>query len=389
MRTFKRIAAAAIAAAMLAVFAGCGDQSWSYRTSDVSLTAGDYIYNLLNAYYEAYDKVESPDEAAKILDEEVEDSDGNKKTVEQYSVDNADKTTLKMLAVESLFKQYGLELDQTEYETNRMYVDQMWGYNKDMFEGYGISQDSFTYCSVEYNIKYEQVFDKLYGADGEKAVSDEELTKYFFDTYMGYAYFSVSMADYDEETGESIAKPDDEFTKTENSFDSYVDMINKDGKSYEDTVKAYMKDFEATSDPTLSGSIDPEDNTLNETVFNALNTLDKGKATYVKSGEGATTMYYFVYRPTDDLITDFLDDETEDEDAETLDIADTFDTAQDTYYVYPLKSGYNHHSLLSKMKSEEFDSYLDSYAASLTVEKNSAIINKFKPTIFVQKNSDQ
>ena len=34
MKNIRRIAAALIAVAMLAVFAGCGDQSWSYRTSD-------------------------------------------------------------------------------------------------------------------------------------------------------------------------------------------------------------------------------------------------------------------------------------------------------------------------------------------------------------------
>ena len=47
MKNIKRAAAAALAALMLAAGSGCGDQSWSYRSGDVSLTAGTYIYNLL------------------------------------------------------------------------------------------------------------------------------------------------------------------------------------------------------------------------------------------------------------------------------------------------------------------------------------------------------
>ena len=388
MKNIRRIAAALIAVAMLAVFAGCGDQSWSYRTSDVSLTAGDYIYNLLNAYYEGYDLVESPDEAKKILDEEGTDSDGNTKTLEQYAMDGADETTLKMLAVETLFKQYGLELNETDYETSSTYASQIWGSIKDRFEEYGISEESFTYCYAEYGIKYGQVFEKLYSKDGEKAVSDDELVKYFKDKYTGYAYFSISMADYDEQTGESVAKSEDEFKKTEDYLKSYTTLINSKGNSYEDVVEKYMADFEYPTDPTLSGSVDLEDTTMNETIVDALKSLKEGQAKFVKSGEDAATMYYFVYRPTTDSIIDFLD--TEDtEDVETLDVPETFDDATDTAYIYPLKSGYTHYSLLNEMKSDEYDDYLNEFAKTLTVEKNSNIVNNFKPKMFVEKNSDK
>ena len=386
MIKIKRIAAAVLAAAMLTAFAGCGDQSWSYKTGDTSLSAGTYIFNLLNAYYEAYDKVESADEADKILEEEVEDSDGSKKTVDQYTIDAADKTTMRMLAVEELFKKYGLELNTTDYEMTKTYSDSMWGYSKDMFEGYGISQDSFTYCYAEYGVKYGQVFETLYGKDGEKAVSDEEMTNYFTDKYTGYAYFSVSMSEYDDETGESILKSDEEFTRTEDYMKAYVEMVNKDGKSYSDIVKSYMDDFAEDYDPTLSGAVDLEETTMNTTVVDTLKTLDEGKAAYVKYGEGTSTMFYFVYRPTTESITDFLDTEDSSDD-DTIDVA-TFDTASSAVTVGKLKSGYTHSSLLNEMKGDEYDEYLDEYAKTLSVEKNSNILNSFKPKMFVKKDSD-
>ena len=390
MNNIKRIAAFVMAAAMLTAFAGCGDQSWSYRTGDTSLSAGTYIMNLLNAYYEAYDKVESPDEVKKILDEEIEDSDGEKKTVEQYAIDGADAATMKMLAVETLFKQYGLELDQEEYDYNNMYMGSAWSYNKDMFEGYGISEESFRYTMIEYNVKYGQVFKKLYGKDGEKAVSDEEMTKYFSDKYTGYAYFNVSAATTDEATGESVALSDQEYKKTEDFLKKYVDMVNKNGKSYEETVKTYMKDFNYPNDPTLSGSVELEKATLNETVLETLKTLDEGKAAYVAYGSEGTSSFYFVYRPKTESIIDFLESD-EAEDAEGIIPIDTFDdasTASDTAYVAPLKSGYSHASLLNDMKKDDFEDYLKDFANTLNVEKNSAILNGFKPKMFVKKNSD-
>ena len=113
MNNAKKLTAVAIAAAIAVSCAGCADQSWSYKADeDVSISAGAYIYNLLNGYYEAYDKVESPDEVKDILKAEVTDSDegAETKTVEQYAYDKADETSQKMVVIESLFRATVLSL---------------------------------------------------------------------------------------------------------------------------------------------------------------------------------------------------------------------------------------------------------------------------------------
>lgn len=388
MKNLKKITAAVIAVAMLTVFAGCGgDQSWSYKTDTTSLSAGTYIYNLLNAYYEAYDLVESPDEASDILSVNVTDSDGETKTVEQYAYDVADETTNEMVAVEQLFKDYGLELNKTEYDSAVSYASQLWANIKDQFEIYGISQDSFNYAYAEYTVKYGQVFEYLYGKDGEKYVSDDELTTFFKDNYTGYAYFSLSMAETDDE-GNSVAKSDEEFAKAETNFNSYADSLNK-GTSYKDVVTKYTTDYELTTDPTYSGALDLENNTssISDDVKNALKELDEGKAKVVKTGEGATTLYYLVYRPAADTIIDFLDEDS-DTDTET-DAAETADTASDSVYIYELKSGFNHYTLLSEMKGDDFTEYLNDFAASLNISKNDTVINKFKPKMFVSDGKEK
>ena len=236
MKNLKKLTAVSLTVAMLAAFSGCGDQSWSYKTDDVSLSAGTYIYNLLNGYYEAYDKVDTPDEAEDILKEEVTDSDDDTtKTVEQFALDTADEETTKMIAVEELFKKYNLELDEGDYETYKGYTSQVWSSMKQTLEDYGISEKSFEYCYAEYSVKSNQVFEYLYGKDGEKYVTDDELIKYYKDKYTGYAYFSLSMTDYDDE-GNAVPKSDDEIKKAGEAFTAYADLINKDKKDYKDVV---------------------------------------------------------------------------------------------------------------------------------------------------------
>ena len=380
MKNLKKFTAAVLAAAMLAVFAGCGDQSWSYKTDTVSLSAGTYIYNLLNAYYEAYDLVESPDEAKDILNEEVTDSDDNTKTVEQYSYDKADESTRKMIAVEDFFNTYGLELEQTEYDSALSYTTQLWNNIRLQFEKYGISQDSFDYCYAEYTVKSGQVFEYLYGKDGDEYVTDEELTDYYKNKYEGYAYFTLSMADMDEE-GNSVAKSDEEFEKAQKNFDEYVKMINKNGKSYEDVVLQYASDYELTTDPTYSGSVEKEDNSkLPIEIIDTYQSLKEGEAAMVKSGEDATTLFYFVYKPVTDDIVDFLE---EDSDSDSVSEVETVDQASSDVYVYPLKSSYSHYSLLNEMKGDDFDKYLLAHADSLKISKNDNVIKSFKPKMFV------
>jgi len=269
------------------------------------------------------------------------------------------------------------------------YADQMWGNIKDRFTGYGISQDSFSYCYAEYGVKHGQVFEYLYGKDGEKYVSDDEMIKYFNDNYVGYAYFALSMAETDDD-GNSVAKSEGDFIKADSFFAQYADRINKGQKTYKETVLQYTKDYELTTDPTSSGAIKLDDNRLTPEVSQALAKLEEGKATVVKTGEDATTMYYLVYRPTNESIIDFKEPVDEDTDAavqtnDSAELTETQDTAAFETHIYDLKSGFTHYSLLNEMKKDDFEAYLLEYAKGLNVEKNSVIIDKFQPKMFVEK----
>lgn len=383
MNNVKKLTAVVIATSMLAACAGCGDQSWSYKTDNVSLSAGSYIYNLLNGYYEGYDLVESPDEIKDILKAEVQgsDSDAEKKSLEQYALDVADETTSRMIAVEALFDQYGLELDDTEDEAARSYASQVWTTAKKTLEGYGIGEESFNYCYADYSVKYGQVFEYVYGEDGERTVSDDDLKKYFADNFTGYAFFSYSMSETTED-GETIAKSDEEFKKAEENFNSYADIINKSGQDYKSAVKKFIEDYEMTYDPTYSGAIENENDnsSFDRNVIDTLKTLKEGEATVVKTGEDATTLYYLVYRPKASEIEDYLTNDA---------TSSTPATDPDGgVYIYDLKSGYTRYTLLDKMKGDDFTQFLKDTAASLNIQKNETAIKGYKVKMFVQDSDE-
>ena len=385
MENLKKLTAFSLAVAMLAAFSGCGDQTWSYRTKDVSLSAGTYIFNLMNGYYEAYGMVDTPDEVDDILKEEVTDSDKDvTKTVEQFALDSADEDTLKMVAVEDIFKKNNLKLDTDDTALAETYVGQVWSTMKQTCEKYGISEESFNYCYVEAPAKSEKVFEFLYGKDGSEAVSDDALIEYYKDKYTGYAYFSLSMTDYDDE-GNAVPKSDAEVKKAEENFKAYADMINNDKKSYKDAVLKYTEDYDLSSDPTYSGSYNKEDSTLTEAVTAPLDNLKEGQAEFVKSGEGEDAIYYLVYKPVTDDIIDFLDDEDDD----SSDVVETSDTASAETEIYDLKTGYSRSSLLEEMKSDDFADYLKNYASGIGVENNPAIVDKFKPKLFVKDDDEE
>lgn len=400
MKNLKKITAFSLAVAMSVLCSGCvtGDQSWSFKNDSASLTAGTYIYNLLSAYYEAYDMVESPDSVKNILKEEVSTDGASPKTVEQYAYDGAKEQSLRMMAVEALMDEYNLELNETEDQSYRSYAAGMWTGIKEQFEDYGISQDSFNYCYADYSVMYGQVFEAVYGENSKnnKAVSDDELVKFFKEKYTGYAYFSKSVATTNE-NGESVAMSDEEIAAIKKNYQGYVDALNK-GTDYKEVVAKNMEDYDLATDPTYSGAIDVNDSTMDASLLAELKKLGEGKAALVVTGEGATECYYVLYRPTSDSIVDFIEKDSDTDsdvgDTDTTANTDTdsvdsnTDTASDSdavskiELVYDLKSGFTRSSLLDKYKGDDFKTFLDEYASGIKVEENAYVVGKYSPKMF-------
>ena len=343
------------------------NKEWSYKTADKELAIGVYIYSLNTAYQQAKSYAQELDDYDESKDSwlemEITDDDGKKEVASKWIKDQAKLMCLSYLVLDEQIEKENIDIslasadEQAEtYWNVGQYAD--YGYvmpMKDDLEPYGISLESFRYCSTEYSTKYQALFDKLYKEGGSKEVTDEELTKYFNDNYTDYSYFSVNLYTAStDEAGEStnIAMSDKEAKKVTDEIDGYVKDINN-GKAYDDVIDAYMKANDIESDPATSSIENLENTSLGDEVKEALEKLDNNKATAVKVGSGENAVYYFVYkRNIKDAAKDYLADEA------------------------------NSAKVLSSMKGEEFDDYIEELTKKLDYEENTSAIDKYEPKMF-------
>lgn len=343
------------------------NKEWSYKSGDKELAIGVYIYSLDTAYQKAKSFAEKLDDYDETKDSwlemEITDDDGKKEVASKWIKEQAKLMCLSYLVLDEQIEKENIDVslasadEQAEnYWNVGQYAD--YGYimpMKDDLEPYGISLESFRYCSTEYSVKYQALFDKLYKEGGSKEVSDEELTKYFNENYTDYSYITVNLYNAStDEAGEStnVAMSDEEAKKVTDEIDGYVKDVNN-GKSYDDVLEAYMKANNIESDPATSNIENLENSSLGDEVKEALEKLDNKKATAVKVGSGENAVYYFIYkRNIKDAAKDYIANET------------------------------NKANLLSSMKGEEFADYIEELTKKLDYEENTSVIEKYEPKMF-------
>lgn len=380
MKPFMKIGSFLMAVIMIftaLIAAGCTPvsltQQWSYKTSDEELAIGVYIYSLDTAYQKAKtfaSKLDGYDESSDSwLDMEITDDDGKKEVASKWIKDQAKLMCLSYLVVDEQLKKENAEVDAATLATADEQAKTYWnvgqyadyGYvmpmSKDL-EPYGISFDSFKYCTTEYSTKYQALFDKLYQKGGSKEVSDSDLLKYFNDNYVDYSYFSVNLySSSTDEAGQSknVALSESEAKKLTDQIDGYVKDING-GKSYDDVINEYKKAENLTNDPATSAVEDLENSSIGDELKEAIKKLDNNKATALKVGSGDSAVYYLIYK---------------------RDV-----TKKDEEYT---KDETKRSQVLASMKSDEFADYIEELTKSLKYEENTSQIDRYDPKMFFVK----
>lgn len=361
----------AVVMALSAVFAtGCSmSKEWSYKTSDKELAIGVYIYCLDLAYQQAQTKAKELDDYDgtndKWLDLEITDDDGNTAVAREWIKDDAQKKCLNFLAVEKGMKDEGASVDEATQQAADEQAKTYWnvgqyanyGYIMPMskeLEPYGISFDSFRYCTSQYSVNYSALFAKLYGEGGSQEVSDSELEEYFIENYVDYSYIPVQLYEAStDEAGESknVALSSDKIAEYNSEFEGYVKDIN-DGKSYDDVVSAYTEKHELSQSPAVDNTEQLESVSAGDQIKDALKDLGNNKAVTITVGEGDSGMLYLVYkRNSADSAKDYLESET------------------------------NRAGVLNTMKKDDFEDYLKKLVEDLDYEKNSAV-DGYDPKMF-------
>lgn len=395
MKNFTKLLAVLLCAVIALSTAACSiapQHSYKVAGTDEELPMGVYIYAMYNAYNqaEAYAQQTKAFDSAtglyngeeSFLGIEITDDDGKKAIAEDWIKAEAERKVKEMVAVEKEFKRLGATIDQASYDSSAkslwdnglagMYdantlnqIAQMYGEEtvmpkKDIFEPYGISLESYKRMDI-VALKKQAIFDKLYLKGGEKAVSDDDFTKYFEENYTSYTYFSESLSTTDEvqqSEGGTLsnkkALSKEEIAKHEKTFKGYVSDI-KNGKSIDDVKKAHMTDYKLSQDTATTSVENLKNSAIGEDLVKAITDLKDGEASYKIIGEEENQTIYFFYK----------------------------EPIKKQTSIY-LANTDNYNTVIADMKQGDFDSYVKKLVDAVKLEK-SRFVDKHDPSMFEEE----
>ena len=223
MKRFKRIGALILCAALFLSTTACyGDTTWVVKTDTQSIPAGVYISYVIDEYNNATNKVDS---SKDVWSQQVEG-----KSVEQWVMDQAVERCRQYVAVNMLFDQLGMTMDDAANKTVKNTADNSWSQNQESYDKHGISYTSVKKLA-EYTYKRAKVFDYYFETNGVEPTSEETIKSYFYDNYAKVKLLSVSRKDLT--TGTAIA---DATLKEE--VQGYVTRINQ-GEDMDTIIDEY------------------------------------------------------------------------------------------------------------------------------------------------------
>lgn len=377
MKPYAKIGSLLLALIIAVAAVGCTPISlkaeWAYKTDKVELPIGVYSYSLKTAYSQAKNyasKLASYDEASESwLDLEITDDDGDKAVAREWIKNEADTMCLNYIAVDNLVEEFGIDMSGATADSAKKTAEEYWtvgpyasyGYYmpyKDEYEPYGVSFESFEYCTTLYNTKYSAVFEKLYGEGGSKEVKDDEYISFFTENYTDYKYIKTNLYESTaDESGEStdVALSDEDAKKLTDEFDGYAKELNN-GAAFDDVINKYKTANSLTEDPSTSAVENLADSSLGDELKTALGEMKANQAKTIKVGSGNTAVYYLVFKG---------------------DINSDIDS-----YVYDATQ---RESLLAAMKKDEYKKYVDDLAKKTECEKNQSVLDQYKPELYFVK----
>jgi len=259
----KRLLAGAAAAACAVSLSSCGaDTKWAARSGDTELSAGIYIYNLLNEYYAAMDHMTDTD--TDVLNITIDD-----KPSREWILEKAKEDLKKYVAVENKFTELGMELSEDDKNTVDYIVNQMWPAYGTMMEGYGISEQSYRSCYTN-TMKNDEIFLKYYDKDGITPVSDDEIKQYMTDNYARVNYIALNLKDADgnllkSDGKKEVMKMAEEYLQRAEDgedFDALVEEYDAYWKDYTGQNKVNVGDENPEIQGQIIGFEDAEGNTI-------------------------------------------------------------------------------------------------------------------------------
>ena len=258
----KRALAALVAAVTLLSFAACHKAGETVLTIEgVEIPSGIYLalqIQTFNQFTTSVQETVSSGVTVSSFDDYKEQTLDGISYVE-WVRQNTMVAAKQYAAVEKLFEEYGLALNEEDETSLTSMVDFYWNnqyYNyAAMFEPNGVSKASYTEL-MRNTIKRNKVFlyhyDKA-GDDGKGGLSpvpDEELKKVFDDTYILADTLTVPTTQSSDSSGSTVSLGEEEIAAIKEKLDGYAERINS-GKA---TFAQIQKEYNGTEDENDTSS---------------------------------------------------------------------------------------------------------------------------------------
>ncbi|MDE7194829.1 MAG: hypothetical protein K2O14_12815 [Oscillospiraceae bacterium] len=391
---YRRIFAAAAAFVMTASLCGCVDNGYLMTVDGIQIRNGVYLYSELNALNRAYSEI-TEDREEYGDTSEVEDI--FKETIDDESTEDWVKretmeSVKRIVAVQRLCEQNGIAL--TDEQTNEIgtQVNSMWndenGYAQllygvdtlgEYYESIGIGRDSIRDIYITNDLS-DELFLHYYDTDGVTPVSDEEFNSYITENYATAKVVEVEYKDYQG----LMLKEDEEIQAVKELAQSYVNRING-GESiadinYEIELKTAQNEAQTEAEfayDEMTAEARPDDR-------------DK----YVQDAVDAVT----VEKKTEEQLDTVLNKESTSSSLDAAVVEYIWNTAADgkatlleqEYSCYIIvredittKETWKENirrTVLSALKSDEFEEMLESAYADYSVEQDDYLVNtKYAP----------
>lgn len=402
--TFKKYAALTTALVCTMSLAGCADSGYMGTVEDIQIRNGIYLSNMMAAYETGYSNIiEAKDElgdTTEVTDIFAEQIDGV--SAEEWIKAETIDLTKRYVAVEKLFAEKGLELDEKDVKSVTESVNKSWeadvvnyygmqlpvetiyGYPTmgEYYEAIGIGKE--TLKDMELNkMKENELLVEIYTNEEGKKVPEEEINTYLKNNYANVKFIEVPYKNYE---GLSLDAEEDaaEIKALKDRVKSYVDRFNG-GESIIELV--YEQDLiDAQNDAIIDAedALEAEDAEIPDDydayIEDAKNSATAEKAESIEELETiiskessplAKELTEFVWKTAEDGKAYYLEGEK----AAYLVIREDITTKEqwkENNMVY----------ILSKLTDDSFDEYLEGVYADYSVEFDQQLINKYAPSSY-------
>ncbi len=343
MSKFKKILAAISSLAIALSLTACADTSWASKINGTEISAGVYIFYLINGQKDASTKVS--DSSKDVFSQKIGDVDAT-----TYIKDYATNECKRLVAISDKFNQLGLALTDTDKKAIANTVNNIWDQNEKYYTNNGISKKSVS-TIVDASTKETKIFEKLYEANGLEPVPQADIDAKFNSEYARIKMIPLPLTDKE---GNALSTEDK--AKLLDKADAYSERLKK-GEKFNDIYDEYLKSVSSSTD-TSGTADDPYKNEM--IVYSGYQYLDANtvsEALKMKTNDILvlkSTSYYFLIQKLNLLERD------------------------------DLKKNYRT-TILHDIKDTDFEKILSDIYSKYTIEKNEDAYNRYDPKKVVNK----